>query len=301
MRAALAVLLAVGGTAGQSCPAPSEVAAVYLGSTLPSEPIHRASDAAGNVQHAEWPWMPSEGATLRPFDAARTTLRCGHYYGWDCRRVGNGTMITVDCKTDVCDAYVFLYHEPPRSSNSNGRLPLTLLGSDWRASSCAPDFTVVSPGLLAAGQGTATPADAGAPPDPEQPPQRTSCSMTAFRKQLSRDSATSFAVDGAMDAYYVVLAVAPGARCDSNTRQTSKGLCEEVPAFGNAQCRWVPHDEAPLGRAAGALQSQPTSSPTASPASGDGRCEDDYCPRTHVSFPRAPLAACSAPLTEPLC
>eukprot|EP01062_Namystynia_karyoxenos_P080296 TRINITY_DN8623_c0_g2_i1.p2 TRINITY_DN8623_c0_g2~~TRINITY_DN8623_c0_g2_i1.p2 ORF type:complete len:327 (+),score=107.75 TRINITY_DN8623_c0_g2_i1:73-981(+) len=299
MRAHAAVLLAAG-AAAQTCPAPPDVALVYLGADTPSVPLRAASDAAGNVISAEWSWMPSEEATLKPFEAEGQTLRCGHYYGWDCRRAENGTTISVDCKSDVCDVYVFLYHEPPRSLNTNGRLPLTLPNSDWLSSSCAPQFTVTTGGPGARhGAALQAPPTVAPTTAPQTAPQSTTCNMVAFRKQVDQNSAVSFSIDevfGVMDAYWLVIAVAPGERCNSNARQSSQAACEAVPALRNALCRWVPAPQ-PQARAASVLQGIPTANPTGAPAGG--RCEDNYCPRTTVNFPQVPIPTCAAPLSEP--
>eukprot|EP01062_Namystynia_karyoxenos_P019905 TRINITY_DN1751_c0_g1_i19.p1 TRINITY_DN1751_c0_g1~~TRINITY_DN1751_c0_g1_i19.p1 ORF type:complete len:363 (+),score=104.61 TRINITY_DN1751_c0_g1_i19:84-1091(+) len=287
-----------------TCPPPSDIADVILDAPggAPATPLHAASDpSTGIVYGAPWTWIPQDGVELQPFQAELRTLSCGHYYGWACRRVENGTVIKVDCKTGTCDVYVFLYHEPPRSSNTNGRLPQTL-PPDWESGSCAPSFCIRTPAVPQPvpegrkGKGLQVQPTASPTASPAAQP---CCRMTAFRKQVSGSSEVQFTIDevfGTMDAYYTIIAVAPGTRCGSNARQQSQEACEEREAFSNAQCRWVPSEQGPAARTAGVLSGIPTSSPTGSPVGG--RCVDNWCP---PGPPGQAPPVCDAPLTEPEC
>jgi len=49
------------------------------------------------------------------------------------------TTFTINCKHTSCDVFVFLYHDPPTSSSTNGNL-ISLVDDGWEASSCAPTF-----------------------------------------------------------------------------------------------------------------------------------------------------------------
>eukprot|EP01062_Namystynia_karyoxenos_P055493 TRINITY_DN4636_c0_g1_i1.p1 TRINITY_DN4636_c0_g1~~TRINITY_DN4636_c0_g1_i1.p1 ORF type:complete len:322 (+),score=39.44 TRINITY_DN4636_c0_g1_i1:71-967(+) len=292
MRAAIVLHAAAAAASAPACPAPNAIADVYLGLPFPGHPIHFASDAHGNVTPAPWTWMPSEAAVLQPFAAEEKTLRCGHYYGWDCRRIEGGTTVTINCHSEVCDAYVFLYHEPPRSSNVNGQLPLTLPDAGWRPSSCAPTFCV-TPGAGQVGSET----DTGTTASPSG--QTQCCRMTAFRRQLHSGTSSGFTVGeagGAMPVYYMLLAVAPGAVCDSNVRQADQATCEEVPQFGNAWCHWVTGNSTGQDQNAQDRDAQPLSNHT-----GEGRCEDAYCPAPTTVGPRGVPSLCEAPLSEPSC
>eukprot|EP01062_Namystynia_karyoxenos_P019916 TRINITY_DN1751_c0_g1_i9.p1 TRINITY_DN1751_c0_g1~~TRINITY_DN1751_c0_g1_i9.p1 ORF type:complete len:574 (+),score=129.48 TRINITY_DN1751_c0_g1_i9:84-1724(+) len=219
-----------------TCPPPSDIADVILDAPggAPATPLHAASDpSTGIVYGAPWTWIPQDGVELQPFQAELRTLSCGHYYGWACRRVENGTVIKVDCKTGTCDVYVFLYHEPPRSSNTNGRLPQTL-PPDWESGSCAPSFCIRTPAVPQPvpegrkGKGLQVQPTASPTASPAAQP---CCRMTAFRKQVSGSSEVQFTIDevfGTMDAYYLVLAVAPGVDSGSNSGQTQSQAASMV-------------------------------------------------------------------------
>eukprot|EP00756_Hemistasia_phaeocysticola_P023081 Hpha_TRINITY_DN15870_c3_g3::TRINITY_DN15870_c3_g3_i4::g.187437::m.187437 len=185
------------------CPAPGALATVaYSEGAIPL-----SSSTSGS-----FPWLAAQGTELFPPGGSDTWLKCAQWWslGPD-RQVNAGESVGVQCDTEVCDVYAFLYHEPPRSSGTNGDLPAILPPAGWTPGSCAPTFTDPSSGIH--------------------------CKMTAFRKQLLDAETTTIDIAAGQPAMYLVVVVAPGVKCDSNLLN-SQGDCEAPEPFLAKSCAW---------------------------------------------------------------
>eukprot|EP00756_Hemistasia_phaeocysticola_P023079 Hpha_TRINITY_DN15870_c3_g3::TRINITY_DN15870_c3_g3_i1::g.187400::m.187400 len=185
------------------CPAPGALATVaYSEGAIPL-----SSSTSGS-----FPWLAAQGTELFPPGGSDTWLKCAQWWslGPD-RQVNAGESVGVQCDTEVCDVYAFLYHEPPRSSGTNGDLPAILPPAGWTPGSCAPTFTDPSSGIH--------------------------CKMTAFRKQLLDAETTTIDIAAGQPAMYLVVVVAPGVKCDS-TLLNSLGDCEAPEPFLAKSCAW---------------------------------------------------------------
>jgi len=129
------------------------------------------------------------------------------------RALRPGSAINVTCNDTVCDVYVFLYHEPPRSSATNGDIPGALIAEGWTAGSCAPSFG----------------------------DEMEECGMAAFRKQLDFNETATIRVSPSKPALYLVLAVAPGVKCAAS-QATDQYSCEKWDTGRASSCKWEGND-----------------------------------------------------------
>lgn len=193
---------------------------------------------------SSFPWLAGQGVQLTPPAQAGRWLKCATWWslGPD-RTVNAGESVGIACDTDVCDVYAFLYHEPPRSSATNGDLPAILPPAGWTPASCAPMFS--------------------------DPNSNGNCRMTAFRKQLELGESATIDIAPTEPAMYLVIAVAPGVKCDSNALST-QATCEAPEDFLAKSCAWE-----------------------------GGACVDKWCERPtgpQVNLPQP--TQCTAPLAE---
>jgi len=163
---------------------------------------------------ASFPWLSGEGVDLKPPAGAEKWLNCATWWRLGSnRQVDAGESVSIQCSSGACDVYAFLYHEPPRSSPTNGDLPGTLPNGGWTPGSCAPTF-----------------GGNGAEPR---------CRMTAFKKMLAVGESTSIPIWTGGPAMYLVLAVAPGVLggCESNDLATQTA-CEAPETSLAKSCAW---------------------------------------------------------------
>jgi len=186
------------------CPAPDHLASVqYSAGAVVGQRITSGSSF----------WLPEEDVSLY---WPNNFLNCGSWYklGKN-RRVLKGSTVDIACRAEVCDVYVFIYHNPPRSSNSNGKLTSSLPDDGWTPGSCAAQFKFTSDNHMC-----------------KHP-------MVAHRKQLARNSTTTVQIDDEMDAYYMVIAVVSGSDCSYNPRALDKATCESLNQGATAStCYW---------------------------------------------------------------
>jgi len=109
---------------------------------------------------------------------------------------------TMKCEVaEQCDAFVFVYHDPPHSGSTNGDFPATLLEDDaWEAGSCAPVFRCESVQPLAEAE-------------------RCKFHMVAFKKTLAQGQTVDFAV-GSHPLMFALFMVVPKVPCTHNNFQT---------------------------------------------------------------------------------
>eukprot|EP01062_Namystynia_karyoxenos_P083959 TRINITY_DN977_c0_g1_i1.p1 TRINITY_DN977_c0_g1~~TRINITY_DN977_c0_g1_i1.p1 ORF type:complete len:337 (+),score=89.21 TRINITY_DN977_c0_g1_i1:87-1013(+) len=143
-------------------------------------------------------------------------LTCGTLYRLgSAPLVPRGSKITVSCRAEACDVYVFHYHQPPYSGGSNGNFPQALPGAGFDGKSCSPEFALSSA------------------PNCWYP------TMT-YRKQLAgAQSSVTVEVDAGVEAMYTGIIVVKGTDCSANERSGSQAACEAPAEPGAAHlCRW---------------------------------------------------------------
>eukprot|EP01062_Namystynia_karyoxenos_P026634 TRINITY_DN20632_c0_g1_i1.p1 TRINITY_DN20632_c0_g1~~TRINITY_DN20632_c0_g1_i1.p1 ORF type:complete len:418 (+),score=64.71 TRINITY_DN20632_c0_g1_i1:223-1476(+) len=129
------------------------------------------------------------------------------------RTVPRGTRLSVTCHSDTCDVYIFIHHQPPTSSRSNGGLPRRLPGEGWTPGArCGPHFWLESE------------------PDCAHP-------MLAFRRQLDCGETAAVTVDDTSHAAYMAMAAARGVDCSGNVH-SSEARCVAAHAGRSSSCQW---------------------------------------------------------------
>eukprot|EP01065_Artemidia_motanka_P008934 TRINITY_DN1453_c0_g1_i1.p1 TRINITY_DN1453_c0_g1~~TRINITY_DN1453_c0_g1_i1.p1 ORF type:complete len:538 (+),score=98.66 TRINITY_DN1453_c0_g1_i1:56-1615(+) len=204
------------------------------------------------------PWLHSPQVDLVSAPVGGFLFRLGTD-----RRVGLPgieTAVTLSC-SGLCEALVYVWHDPPASAATNGALPLTLPDLGFNESSCAPRFTLTSVGALC------------------QYP------MTAFRRQLQDGETESFTVGA--DAAYVAIVGGRGVDCSSNNLD-GQSACEEQTAGTLNFCKWTGSScsdswcgraKPPQGGGAGSGTPSAGGSPVVPPGSGPQGGGASSCPQ----------------------
>eukprot|EP01062_Namystynia_karyoxenos_P056297 TRINITY_DN47261_c0_g1_i1.p2 TRINITY_DN47261_c0_g1~~TRINITY_DN47261_c0_g1_i1.p2 ORF type:complete len:304 (+),score=52.73 TRINITY_DN47261_c0_g1_i1:80-991(+) len=163
------------------------------------------------------PWLDGDQPTTIgwPSGTANSSgyLHNGYFYKFgDDKCIPAGTQFCARCHSEFCNVYIFLFHQPPVSSPTNGGLPSILPSEGWTpGGACAPKFWYN---------------------DCKYP-------TVAFRKTLDCNEEVCYTLDSTMSAAYLSMAATSAVDCTDNNRQASESACLDTPPGVASTCKWV--------------------------------------------------------------